>query len=242
MVLSSEGINKDLQALRYFADSVGHDPDTKPYVKVYCDKEKYNPADESRVRTVMQIPRKLPTFIYLAGHTETQKGGQLAYAPADCLNPSSPGELKLIPYETIRQWLLSGSHSESLVFVTEVCYCENFLRLPYVLTLEGGEARWEKTEYHGSFEANPKGDVVHFAATSPGEQAMTFPSTGSIFTKAFCYIDPKEKLSLKTISEQLQKNVNKLLSGSQQNPQNPKVYSSRIIEDPNFFAAMGFFL
>ncbi|CAE6447628.1 unnamed protein product [Rhizoctonia solani] len=197
-------------------------------------------------RTVMKTPRKLPTFIYLSGHTETQAsateplGSQLAYAPADYLDAPSPDQPKLITYETMRQWLLNNSHSESLLFLTEVCYCENFLQLPYVLEINGDEAQWTKTNYYGSFKGNSSDIVsmidtlqfiyayivfeVHFAATSPGEQAMSFGTTGSVFTKAFCYIDPKEDRSLKAIAQQLQENVNKILSdSSQQKSQNFKV-------------------
>ncbi|CAE7200414.1 unnamed protein product, partial [Rhizoctonia solani] len=133
------------------------------------------------------------------------------------------------------------SHSESLLFVTEVCYCQNFLQLPYVLEWDGTEARWKETDYFSTFKKTSN-DIVHFAATSPGESAMSF-GIGSVFTKAFCNIDPKKELSLEAILEQLQGNINEVLSKEPQlEPQNPKIYSSRIINDPHFFAGQGFFL
>ncbi|KEP50666.1 hypothetical protein V565_075650 [Rhizoctonia solani 123E] len=246
MVLNPEAIKHDLRGLNHWITQLA--PNTKPSFELYCDRKKYRPADETRIRTVMQTPRKLPTFIYLAGHTETDisvtgpSNGQLAYAPDDCLEASDSDQLKLIAYETMRQWLLNSSHSESLLFLTEVCYCENFLQLPYVLELNGDETQWTKTSYYGSFKGNSS-DIVHFAATSPGEQAMSFGTIGSVFTKAFCYVDPKEVRSLKAIAQQLQKNVNEILSGSsRQKSQNVKIYSSRMIDDPHFFATLGFFL
>ncbi|KAG8758493.1 hypothetical protein FRC11_003579, partial [Ceratobasidium sp. 423] len=84
---------------------------------------------------------------------------------------------------------------------------------------------------------------VHFAATSPGEPAMCFPSTGAVFTKAFYHINPTKALSLKDIATQLRKNVNTILladQGQGRSQQTPRVYCSRKINDPHFFATLGF--
>ncbi|CAE7212480.1 unnamed protein product [Rhizoctonia solani] len=160
MGMKPEGIKNDLKGLNYWIKLLATDPDTNMHLELYCDRKKYDPADENRIRTVMQTPRKLPTFIYLAGHTvATQSSStQLAYAPADCLDPSTGG-LKLIAYDTMRQWLLNSSHSESLLFVTEVCYCENFLQLPYVLEWDGTETQWKKTAYFSTFKETSN-DIV----------------------------------------------------------------------------------
>ncbi|KDN34114.1 hypothetical protein RSAG8_12794, partial [Rhizoctonia solani AG-8 WAC10335] len=71
MVLNPEAIKQDLRGLNHWISQL--DTDTKTRFELYCDRKKHTPAEENRIRTVMQMPRKLPTFIYLAGHTETQK-------------------------------------------------------------------------------------------------------------------------------------------------------------------------
>ncbi|CAE7199737.1 unnamed protein product, partial [Rhizoctonia solani] len=82
--------------------------------------------------------------------------------PAD--HPTAPN--KFIPYETMRQLLLKNPDSAPLLFITEVCYCTNFLRLPYELVHEGDSMQWKETGY-----PNIEGSsiVAHFAATSPDE-------------------------------------------------------------------------
>ncbi|CAE6529560.1 unnamed protein product [Rhizoctonia solani] len=194
----------------------------------------------------------------VAGHTDTQPpDDNLAYAPADCLNTSSPDQLQLISYDylkAMRSWLLKDHHSAPLVRLhnrypnvklivfIEVCQCDNILQLPYVLKYEGNKARWKRTEFYRSFKRTSS-DIVHFAATSPGERAMYFPSIGAVFTKAFYNISPTEALSLKVIAERLRKNVHKIIPAHQSqgsSQQTPKVYCSRKINDPHFFAALGF--
>ncbi|CAE6447404.1 unnamed protein product [Rhizoctonia solani] len=244
MVIDQQSIERDLIGLFDWIKQL--DPKTMPPYKLYCDKETRTPANANRIRAAMKTHRQLPTFIYLAGHTEvvtsaTQPSNfQLTYAPADHLHASPPAQPQVIPYEMMRQWLLDDRHLESLLFITEVCYCKNFLCLPYELEYDGSEARWKKTDYHGTFKGSSS-DIVHFAATSPGERAMCFSDTGAIFTKAFCNISPSEPLALKGIAEKLQKNVDTIVSSNpQQNSQHPKIYSSRIIDDPHFFATLGF--
>ncbi|CAE6488137.1 unnamed protein product, partial [Rhizoctonia solani] len=141
--------------------------------------------------------------------------------------------------KTIRQLLLKDPSSAPLLFITETCKCDNYLRLPFLLEFEGNEARWVKTEYHDSFIGNSS-DIVHFAATSPGEYALSFPSTGAVFTQvgdtqtasrnsllnfsriglhdlqALCNIkiDSSKQLSVKDIARQLRitrGNVGKIL-------------------------------
>ncbi|KAG8686384.1 hypothetical protein FRC11_009021, partial [Ceratobasidium sp. 423] len=183
--------------------------------------------------------------MYLSGHTETQiiaelPSGQLAYAPADYLDTSPSGQSRLIPYETMRPWLLNDRHSAPLIFITEVSFCENFLQLPYVLEYDGSEARWAQTGYPEVSTGNSR-EIVHFAATAPGEQSIAF-GVGAVFTKAFYSINPSKALSLKDIAQKLRGNVNTILSSipGTRHSQLPKVYSSRIMDEPHFFATLGF--
>ncbi|KAG8683705.1 hypothetical protein FRC11_013186, partial [Ceratobasidium sp. 423] len=142
--------------------------------------------------------------------------------------------------------------------ITEVCFCENFLRkrwipkftlpptnplllpeLPYVLEYDGNEARWAPTGYP-EVSTGKSRRIVHFAATSPGELSIAF-NKGAVFTQAFYNINPSETRSLKEVAKKLQENVNTILSSdTRRRSQHPKVYSSRIMDEPHFFATLGF--
>ncbi|CAE6447410.1 unnamed protein product [Rhizoctonia solani] len=155
----------------------------------------------------------------------------------------------------MRQTLLKGSQSGSLLFITEVCFCGNFLRLPYMLEYDGSEVQWKETEYHGTFTGTSSEVVssfkfvyarnlgsqtwleVHIAATAPGESAASF-TTGAVFTQALYSIDPIQTLSLKQIAKRLQENVNEILPAAYS--QHPRIYCSNKIDEPHFFAALGF--
>ncbi|CAE6531183.1 unnamed protein product [Rhizoctonia solani] len=266
MVIDQNSIKLDLKGVLHLICQL----ESSPQFKVYRDRK--DPADTNRVLAVLETPRETPTFIYrnilftfhflfalmarkVAGHTErrvTATGSQsscdnLVYVPADYLDSSS-GQPKVISYETMRQALLKDPRSKPLlvsIFITEACECDNFLRLPYTLEYEecGGQARWEKTDYHGSFPENSS-DTVHFAATSPRELSMSFSTTGAVFTKALANINinPSEPLSLKDIAKQLSENVNTILKGSNKAyTQRPRIYCSRKMDDSDFFRALGFY-
>ncbi|CAE6477066.1 unnamed protein product [Rhizoctonia solani] len=269
MVLDQESIGNDLKGLSYLFKQL--DPEAN--IKICCDRRRYSRADANQILTVLQTPRKLSTVIYLAGHTERlgltiqnqPTCDQLAYAPADYLEASPSGQYKLISYEasslfrywfitrlidkrlkTIRQLLLKDPHSAPLLFITETCQCNNYLRLPYMLEFKGNEVRWKKTEYYDSFVRNSN-DIVHFAASSPEELALSFPSIGAVFTKALYNIEinSSKQLSLKDIARQLRGNVDKILknptSSGEIRTQRPMIYCSREMDDPDFFKALGFY-
>ncbi|EUC64515.1 ICE-like protease (caspase) p20 domain protein [Rhizoctonia solani AG-3 Rhs1AP] len=250
MAIDQGSIGRDIRGLSYLFKKLDPEAD----IKIYCDRKKYSCADENQIRTVLQTPRKLPTAIYLGGHTENTgltaqnqpTCDRLAYAPADYIEDSPSGQDKLISYETIRQLLLKDPSSAPLLFITETCKCDNYLRLPFLLEFEGNEARWVKTEYHDSFIGNSS-DIVHFAATSPEEYALSFPSTGAVFTQALCNIkiDSSKQLSVKDIARQLRGNVGKILkdptSSGEIRTQRPMIYCSREMDDPDFFKALGFY-
>ncbi|CAE6529565.1 unnamed protein product [Rhizoctonia solani] len=220
MSIKPESIKSDRKGMDSWVRQLGPDPS----IRWYCDEGSHK-ADTKAVRGVLKKgPRAQPTLIYIAGHTETQitagpSSGQFAYAPADYLNTNPSGQPQLIP----------ASNSQ----------------LPYMLEYEGNEARWVQTGYPG-ISTGTSSEIVHFAATAPDERAAAFES-GALFTKAFYNINPSEARSLKDIVKQLQENMSKILSSGGSSPgtihsQHPKVYSSRIIDEPHFFAALQFFL
>ncbi|KAJ1303916.1 hypothetical protein OPQ81_008327 [Rhizoctonia solani] len=239
MVINPKSLEKDANGMKQWLGRL----EPTPNVRWYYDKQGREAHSKAVLKT-LETPRHHPTFIYIAGHTEPQTTAvpPLAYAPADYLEYQD-GKPQLVSYETMRGLLLKNDHSAPLIFITEVCFCENFLQLPYALECKGNEARWVPTGYPSISTINSS-DIVHFAATSPGERALSFAS-GAVFTKAFYNINPSVAGSLKNIMEQLQGNVNTILSSEGSNrsarwSQHPKVYASRIIDDPHFFAALGF--
>ncbi|CAE6359120.1 unnamed protein product [Rhizoctonia solani] len=236
LTLKLESIAEDSNGLRFRMLQFDPEPDFWQYNDTH--KGGSRPANYARIWKTLGVIRHGPTFIYISGHSQETSRGELAYVPADHLTTDP----KLFPYETMRQLLLLKSPSSlPLLFVTEACYCDNFLRLPYVLVFKDNEVRWQKTGYPALGEGS-SAVVVHCAATSPGEQAVSFEN-GAVFTKAFYNIDPRDELSLMDIAKRLQENVNKVLAADTTNvrTQSPKVYCSQIMNDPHFFKAMGFY-
>ncbi|CAE6496271.1 unnamed protein product [Rhizoctonia solani] len=231
MFIKPESIRSDLKGMDHWVRQIRPNPN----IRWYWD-EGGRKADSVAVRKVLSRgSRAQPTLIYLAGHTE-KINNQLAYAPADYINTDTSGKYQLIPYEVMPRWLLNDQHSASLV----VSFCENFLQLPYVLEYEGKEARWVPTGYP-EVPTGKSSEIVHFAATSPDELSIEFNS-GAVFTKAFYDIRPSETWSLKDIAKKLQENVDTILSSdSVVRCQHPKVYCSRVMDEPHFFAALGFY-
>ncbi|CAE6531164.1 unnamed protein product [Rhizoctonia solani] len=208
--IKPESVVTDLKGMCHWSNQL----DPKPDIRRYWDQGSHT-ANNKAVRRVLKDIRAQPTLIYLAGHTE-KKDDQLAYTPADYLSANSPDQPQLIPYDTMRPWLLNDQHLAPLVFITEVCFCENFLKLPYVLQYEGNEARWVPT-------GHPE------------------VSTGKSREIAFYNTKLSETRSLKDIAKKLQENVNAILSSdSAGRSQHPKVYSSRVMDEPHFFATLGF--
>ncbi|CAE7202270.1 unnamed protein product [Rhizoctonia solani] len=144
----------------------------------------------------------------------------------------------------MRQLLLKNPDSAPLLILQpklthnwKVCYCSNFLRLPYELVHEGDSIQWKETGY-----PNIEGSsiVAHFAATSPDERARSF-NNGAVFTKALCNIDPKVGMSVRGIAKELQGAINTIMAIDKKNIQHPKIYCSQKTENPHFFKALGLF-
>ncbi|KAF8752783.1 hypothetical protein RHS01_07288 [Rhizoctonia solani] len=173
----------------------------------------------------MQRSRNAPTAIYLAGHTEVpdDQGSQelLAYVPANYLEASN-GQFNYIYYEEMRQLLFEGptynrdrSWSVNYFQLSTRPWLEltfgleppsvHHRGLPYVLECNGNEPQWRETKYHDGYVENSD-DIVHFAATSPGERSALFRS-GAIFTRTLCDINPSEALSLSEIIKRLSEKI-----------------------------------
>ncbi|KAF8603383.1 hypothetical protein BDV93DRAFT_523440 [Ceratobasidium sp. AG-I] len=96
---------------------------------------------------------------------------------------------------------------EPLLLVTDICYCTNILRLPYVLRHEDGGSFWEETGDCAPSEWPSNKRMLHFAATSEGQTAHEFKSTGGIFTREFGNIPPRARVTLATRSKSIQEGM-----------------------------------
>ncbi|KAF8699587.1 hypothetical protein RHS03_07018, partial [Rhizoctonia solani] len=208
MAISQDSIGNDFTVLKSWMRKFNQK--LKPNARWYFDKGQYS-ADTNAIREVMQRSRNAPTAIYLAGHTEVpdDQGSQelLAYVPANYLEASN-GQFNYIYYEEMRQLLFEGPHLQSgpllLTFGLEPPSVHH-RGLPYVLECNGNEPQWRETEYHDGYVENSD-DIVHFAATSPGERSALFKS-GAIFTRTLCDINPSEALSLSEIIKRLSEKI-----------------------------------
>ncbi|CAE6526609.1 unnamed protein product [Rhizoctonia solani] len=175
----------------------------------------------------------------VSGHTEIHNGENV-YMPADCIQRNRLATEKLISYSEMRTLLISDPHDAPrftqrwqarqapeilqghadstmeapLTFITDVCHCDNFLRLPYTLKYEGNEYIWTKTEYQEKQGGNS--DISLFDAMRDKT-----PSVYEILRKLNAdqlKKDPHDKTYL----------------------EHYKVYSSHKLDDPYFFEALGF--
>ncbi|CEL57111.1 hypothetical protein RSOLAG1IB_08343 [Rhizoctonia solani AG-1 IB] len=236
MVIKPDSIDTDMRLLRSWIHSLNSDVD----LWESCDKPGYKRADSARIVKILKITQGQPTFIYISGHSEHgATDSELVYAPADYLSFTS-GQPTVVHYAKMAQLLLRRSHSGPLLLVTEVCFCENFLKLPYFLNYKDGEVSWERTGCLDSFAEDSRA-IVHFAATAPGERAMSF-SNGAVFTKQFCKIRPDNKLSLKDIAKQLHEEIDRALDKcgiEKEKKQHPRIYCSRKLDGPHFYDEIG---
>ncbi|CAE6447624.1 unnamed protein product [Rhizoctonia solani] len=107
-----------------------------------------------------------------------------------------------------------------------MCECDNLMKLPYVYSYENGKVTCTKTQYHTGAEWDSV-DAVHFAATSPGQQAVFF-SYGSVYNLALHSVPLEKRLSLEETVESIQVRMDEQLRINPKYPsQNHRVYSSR---------------
>ncbi|KDN34117.1 hypothetical protein RSAG8_12796, partial [Rhizoctonia solani AG-8 WAC10335] len=189
------------------------------------------------MRRIFEEPRELPTFIYMSGHTDSS-GGERFYITSDSVTNGGYDSSRVIHYSEFREKLLSEQHQEPLILVTDMCECDNLMKLPYVYSYGNGQVACTKTQYHTGTEWD-SADVVHFAATSPDQQAVFF-SCGSVYNLALHNVPLEKRLSLEQTVECIQARMDTLLADARYPQQNHRVYSSRKFDGDDFFGTLGF--
>lgn len=102
----------------------------------------------------------------------------------------------------------------TLLLVTEFCFADNFLGLPYVLCLEPHkEPIWSDSDEHaptvGESTWNHGRKILHFAGATAMKQTFS-TKFGGRFTRAFCKVSPNESLSLASRVRQIQRRLDKM--------------------------------
>lgn len=190
--------------------------------------------------TVEKRPQDLPVIIYLALHTEVHHDGRRVFLPADCPENLSQFQPRhMICYSELCRLLSARSSAASIVLLTESCYSDNIMQLPfrYFVKLVDGELqmREEATGCPGKDKWESKPLMVQFAATMPNEQAAWYESTGAPFTQAFCNYSVRRDLGFEKMVIKMQEFINKCRPS-----QTHVVYSSRKIQkDEDIWSALG---
>lgn len=133
------------------------------------------------IRDILARPRDTPTVVFFVGHTIPLPGGP-AYVPADSSGHGPQVPIDALYFSEMRQSMLMDPNPSPLLLVTDFCDCDNILGLPYVLRRKGNTGYWEETGCCVPSEWPQHKEMLHFAATSTGESAHEFESTGGIFT------------------------------------------------------------
>ncbi|KEP50667.1 hypothetical protein V565_075660 [Rhizoctonia solani 123E] len=189
------------------------------------------------MRRIFEEPRDRPTFIYMSGHTDST-GGERFYITSDSVVNGVYDSSRVIRYSEISEKLLLEHHQEPVILVTDMCECDNLMKLPYVYSYENGKVTCTKTQYHTGAEWDSV-DAVHFAATSPSQQAIFF-SCGSVYNLALHSVPLEKRLSLEETVKSIQVRMDELLGMNPKYPsQNHRVYSSRKFDDSDFFGTLG---
>ncbi|CAE7123023.1 unnamed protein product [Rhizoctonia solani] len=211
------------------------------YHEIPDDFGKRTPAREptaKNMRRMLEKPREIPTCTYVSGHTDST-GEERFYITSDSIIEGGYDFSRVIYYSEIREKLLLEHHEAPVMLVTDMCGCDNLMKLPYVYSYENGKVTCTKTQYYTGAEWDSV-DVVHFAATLPDEQS-TFFSCGSVYNLALCNVPLEEKLSLEQTVEYIQVQMDERLGkDSRYSPQNHRVYTSRKFDDDDFFGTLGF--
>lgn len=191
-------------------------------------------------RTLQERPRVVPVFIYVALHTERHDEHRF-FMPANRPGESAgPVPQRMISYTEFSELLSASSNPSSVALLTESCYSDNTMHLPYRYLVErvDGELRvlQEETGYpKHDWESKPL--MVQFAATSPDEQAAWYPSTGAVYTQALFKYPVGQDLGFEKMMIRIQKSMDAVCK----HPQRHVVYSSRIIQNnEDILSEMGF--
>ncbi|CUA67685.1 hypothetical protein RSOLAG22IIIB_13522 [Rhizoctonia solani] len=204
-----------------------------------CGRKNATPEPSAEnMRKIFEEPRGLPTLIYMSGHTDSV-GGERFYITSDAVVEGGYDSTRIIYYSEISEKLLLEHHEEPVILVTDMCKCDNLMKLPYVYSYENGRVTCAETQYHTGVEWDSV-DVVHFAATSPDQKAAFF-SCGSVYNSALCKVLPERRLSLEETVKSIQIQMDVMLGKDPEYlPQNHRVYSSRKFDGDDFFGTLGF--
>ncbi|KAG8773977.1 hypothetical protein FRC12_002204 [Ceratobasidium sp. 428] len=130
-------------------------------------------------------------------------------------------------------------------------YCFNFLELPFVLKMDDHKNLYWDSSSGGSMTSRTQVGqqaILHFAGAEAGCQVHEFASTGGIFTREFCNVDPRST-SLTRWARQMRDGVTRFIDAYNQvrpsdqgcPPQVPQIYSSRQwdLDDTNICRKLG---
>ncbi|QRV95689.1 hypothetical protein RhiJN_23707 [Ceratobasidium sp. AG-Ba] len=201
----SLGGRKDYERVREWARWLA--PGSKTGVYISTD------AKLDEIRPVLESCGGGPTFVYLNGHTEWS-AEKKSYLATEYSAPTKdvPGVVKGVPFEVMREWIIGPSLDPiDLVLVTDICFCPNFLRLPYLACKTDGVWVWVKTEYYTEESSSYWEDrnILHFAATDEDGEAHEWESIGGIHTREFCNVKPNA--SLRRRLDEMQRSIDQIV-------------------------------
>lgn len=140
------------------------------------------------------------SVVYLSGHAMSI-GRSFMFLPANCVENNEISSERGILAGVMRTLLLPKviAGPSILLLVTDFCFADNFLGLPYVLSLEPNKPPvWSDSGGVSTLGvAIRDGDrrILHFAGAA--EMKPTYGTkVGGCFTKAFCSVSPNESISL----------------------------------------------
>lgn len=227
----------DMQAYYYWTGKLhAQSPETYSYSTGGKDR-----ATAATIRKALkERPSGVPVFVYLALHTERcgTSDNRFFLPPI----PIRPGDLpkpslkRMISYTEFSELLSASSSSSPVALLTESCYNDNVMHLPFKNFVErvNGKLylRQEETGY-------PQGDgskplVVQFAATMPNEGAAWYRSSGAVYTQAFFKESVREDPGFEHMMIRIQKSMDATFEQKESRAerrlsQQHVVYSSRMI-------------
>lgn len=209
-------------------------------------------ATATTIRKVLrEKPSGVPVFIYVGLHTELYgKNENRFFIPANRPGDlSGPDPRRMISYDEFSKLLSASSSPSPMALLTESCYSDNLMRLPFKYSVERVDGvlrmRQEETGFSGKDERELKPLVAHFAATTPDKRAACY-KIGAVYTQAFFKDAVREAQGFEDMMIKIQESMdttfeqNKSREGPQLSQQHV-VYTSRIIQkDEDIWSALEF--
>ncbi|KAG9103318.1 hypothetical protein FRC06_011410 [Ceratobasidium sp. 370] len=188
-------------------------------------------TDRQAIERLFKSCFSTPTLLYMNGHTDVING-ELVYLPSDCSNDGTRLVTSGIPYTTMRKWLAEAEDLMRLVVVTDICKCTNIFGLPFMAEKVNGAWVWTETDEYRTFDWWVGTRMLHFASTSPGEDAVECESAGGIYTRGFSDVWARGRVTLGTRLDRIQAHMDKFfgqlasMKGGQRFQQHHRLYSS----------------